>query len=151
MQISVHFSPTPRLLLILQRQPDQQLRQQRVSRLRSEQLHLVPANLLRHGLLLRLRSRGFGVGIRRPLGRDLGGHEVRLEVNMIQRKPLNVITLGQRESDNNNQMITISNCLLIQSTLLLVIWDSANLGQSDNINWMITFSVITLNCSNCWL
>ena len=134
MQISEHFSPTPRLLLILQRQPDQQLRQQRVSRLRPEQLHLVPANLLWHGLLLRLRSRGFGVGIRRPLGRDLGGHEVRLEVNMIQRKPLNVITLGQRESDNIKRMITISNRILMQSTLLLVIWDSVNLGQPDQIN-----------------
>ncbi len=31
-------------------------------------------------------------------------------------KPLNVITLGQRKSDKSNQMLTISNCLLVQST-----------------------------------
>ncbi len=31
-------------------------------------------------------------------------------------KPLNVITLGQKESDSISQMITISGLLLIQST-----------------------------------
>jgi hypothetical protein len=32
----------------------------------------------------------------------------------LQWKPLHVITLGQRESDNINLMITISNCILIK-------------------------------------
>jgi hypothetical protein len=42
-------------------------------------------------------------------GLDLGG-----DSNTV--KPLNVIALGQRESDNINQMITISNLLLIKVT-----------------------------------
>ncbi len=36
--------------------------------------------------------------------------------NVKQWKPLNMITLGQRESDNIHRMITISDCLLTQST-----------------------------------
>jgi hypothetical protein len=67
----------------------------------------------------------------------------------IQRKQLNVITLGQRESDNINRMITISDRLLIQSACLLVIWDLLNLGQFDHINRMITLSVITLSGLHC--
>jgi hypothetical protein len=55
-----------------------------------------------------------------------------------------VITLKQRESDSNNQMITIINCLLIQSTFLLVILDWVNLGQFDHINGVITIYVTTL-------
>jgi hypothetical protein len=43
---------------------------------------------------------------------------------LVQWKPLNVITLGQR--DNINRMITISNCLLLQKGCLLVIWDLLN-------------------------
>ncbi len=42
-------------------------------------------------------------------------------------------------------MITISNCLLIQTTYLLVIWDLAKIGQFDHINRMITLLVITLS------
>jgi hypothetical protein len=58
-------------------------------------------------------------------------------------KPHNVITLGQRESDDINQMITKCNCLLIQSTYyFMVIWDLVNLEQFDHSNWMITLSVI---------
>ncbi len=34
----------------------------------------------------------------------------------LQWNPLNVITWGQRESDNINRMITISDLQLIQST-----------------------------------
>jgi hypothetical protein len=34
----------------------------------------------------------------------------------VQWKPLHVIAEGQRESDNTNQMITISNLLLIKVT-----------------------------------
>ncbi len=67
----------------------------------------------------------------------------------IQRKPLNVITLGQRESDNINRMITISNCLLKQKAFLLFIWDLLNLGQFDHINQKITISVITLSGLHC--
>jgi hypothetical protein len=67
----------------------------------------------------------------------------------IQRKPLNVITLGQRESDNINRMITISNRLLKHKALLLFIWDLLNLGQFDHINRTITISVITLSGLNC--
>ena len=63
--------------------------------------------------------------------------------------PLNVITLGQRESDNINRMITISDCLLIKSACLLVIWDLLNLRQFDHINRMITLSVITLSGLHC--
>jgi hypothetical protein len=55
-------------------------------------------------------------------------------VCLLQGKPLNVITLGQRESDNINRMITISNRLLKQKAFLLVIWDLLNLGQFDRIN-----------------
>jgi hypothetical protein len=68
---------------------------------------------------------------------------------LVQWKPLNVITLGQRESDNINQMITISSCLLIQSDRLLGIWALLNLGQFDHINRMITLSVITLSGLHC--
>ncbi len=45
-----------------------------------------------------------------------------------------MITLGQREIDNINRMITISDRLLIQSACLWVIWDLLNLGQFDHIN-----------------
>jgi hypothetical protein len=57
--------------------------------------------------------------------------------------------LGQRESDNINQMRTISNCLLIKSTYLLIIWDLAYLGQFDHTKQMITLSVITLSGLRC--
>jgi hypothetical protein len=67
----------------------------------------------------------------------------------IQRKQLNVITLGQRESDNINRMITISNRLLKQKAFLLFIWDLLNLGQFDHINRTITISVITLSDLHC--
>jgi hypothetical protein len=67
----------------------------------------------------------------------------------MQWKPLNVITLGQRESDNINRMITISDRLLIQSACLLVIWDLLNLRHFDHINRMITLSVITLSGLHC--
>ena len=67
----------------------------------------------------------------------------------IQWKPLNVITLGQMESDNFNRMITITDCLLIQKGCLLVIWDLLNQGQFDHINRMITLSVITLSGLHC--
>ncbi len=60
-----------------------------------------------------------------------------------------MITLGQRESDNINRMITKSDRLLIQSARLLVIWDLLNLGQFDHINRMITLSVITLSGLHC--
>jgi hypothetical protein len=68
---------------------------------------------------------------------------------VLQWKPLNVITLGQMESDNINRMITITDCLLIQKGCLLVIWDLLNLGQFDHINQMITLSVITLSGLHC--
>jgi hypothetical protein len=67
----------------------------------------------------------------------------------VQWKPLNVITLGQRESENINRMITISDCLLIQSDCLLVILDLINLGKFDHINRVITLSVITLSGLHC--
>ncbi len=67
----------------------------------------------------------------------------------LQWKPLDVSTLGQRESDNINQMITISDCPLIQKGCLLVIWDLLNLGQFDHINRMIILSVITLSGLQC--
>ena len=67
----------------------------------------------------------------------------------IQRKPLNVITLGQRESDNINRMITISNCRLIQSTNFLFFGELVNLGQFDHSNQMITLSVITISGLHC--
>jgi hypothetical protein len=61
---------------------------------------------------------------------------------------LNVIALVQREIDNINQKITISNRLLIQIAYLLVILDLVNPGQIDHTNQTITFSVITLHYSN---
>jgi hypothetical protein len=63
----------------------------------------------------------------------------------VQWKPLNLITLGQRESDDINRMITISDLPLIKSTYLLVMLDLVNLRQFDHINIMITLSVITLS------
>jgi hypothetical protein len=67
----------------------------------------------------------------------------------IQWKPLNVITLGQMESDNINQMITITNCLLIQKSCLLFIWDLVSMGQFDHSIHKITLSVITLSGLHC--
>ncbi len=69
-----------------------------------------------------------------------------LSRKLTQWKPLDVITLGQRESDNINQMITISDCHLLQNSSSLIIWDSVNLGLFDHINRMLTLLVITL-CS----
>ena len=66
----------------------------------------------------------------------------------MQWKRLNMISLGQRKSDNINWMVAISNCLLIRSACLVVIWDLLNLGQFDHINWMITLSMITLSGSH---
>jgi hypothetical protein len=60
-----------------------------------------------------------------------------------------VITLGRRESDNINQMITKHIYLLIQSTYLFVIWDLDNLGQFDHINQMITLTMIILSAIHC--
>jgi hypothetical protein len=67
----------------------------------------------------------------------------------LQWKLLSVITLGQSESDNINQMITISKCLLVQSACLLDSWDLLNLGQFDHINLMIALSGITLSGLHC--
>jgi len=53
---------------------------------------------------------------------------------------LNVIALGLIQRNNINQMITISNLVQIQVT---VIWDLANLGQFDCINQIITISMFT--------
>jgi hypothetical protein len=61
---------------------------------------------------------------------------------------LNTITLGKRGSDNIKPMIIISDCLLIQRTYLLFIWELVNLGQYDHIKRMITLSVIILNSSH---
>jgi hypothetical protein len=60
--------------------------------------------------------------------------------NYLQWNPLNVITFGQRESDNIGQMITISDCLLILTINFLDITNLANLGQLDHINQMILLS-----------
>ena len=61
----------------------------------------------------------------------------------VQWKPINVITLGLRESDNNKQWPTATKYLL------LVIWDLINLEQFYDSNQMITLSVITLSSLNC--
>jgi hypothetical protein len=53
---------------------------------------------------------------------------------------LNVIALGLIQRNNMNQMITISNLVQTQVT---VIWDLANLGQFDCINQIITISMFT--------
>ena len=53
---------------------------------------------------------------------------------------LNVIALGLIQRNNMNQMITISNLVQTQVT---VIWDLANLGQFDCINQKITISMFT--------
>ncbi len=45
-------------------------------------------------------------------------------------KPLNVIMLGQTESDNINQMIKVSNLLVIQLTISAFTWDLVNLITS---------------------
>jgi hypothetical protein len=64
---------------------------------------------------------------------------------LIQCKPLNMITLGQRLTDNIIRMITISGCTFyINSELELV-----NLIKFDHNNWMITLSVITLSGFHC--
>ncbi len=47
----------------------------------------------------------------------------------VQWKPLNVITLGQRESDNINRMMAIRS--KVSNTQFFV---TANLGQFDHIN-----------------
>ncbi len=64
---------------------------------------------------------------------------------MLQWKSLNVITLGESESDNISQMIIKSDLLLIQSTKLTVLWDLINLGSFDPINQMKTLWVIPLS------
>jgi hypothetical protein len=55
---------------------------------------------------------------------------------------LNVITLGESESDNISQLVIISVILLKQSTKLTVFWDLINLGSFDPIKQMKTLSVI---------
>jgi hypothetical protein len=64
---------------------------------------------------------------------------------MLQWKPLNVITLGESESDNISQMIIISDLLLKQSTKLTVLLDLINHGTFDPINQMKTLLVIPLS------
>jgi hypothetical protein len=66
-------------------------------------------------------------------------------------KLLNVIALGERESDNTNRIMIISDPLLIQSACSLVIWDLLNQGQFDPINQMKTISDHLLIQSACWL
>jgi hypothetical protein len=63
----------------------------------------------------------------------------------VKQKPLNVITLGQRESDNINRMITISDPLRIQSGYLGPI----HLVQFDHINRMLSLSEITFRSLHC--
>jgi hypothetical protein len=60
----------------------------------------------------------------------------------LQWKPLNVIALGQRQSDNINQKVTIYG-----STKYI----KSKLGRSniDRINRMITLSLITLSGFHC--
>ncbi len=60
-------------------------------------------------------------------------------------KPLNVITLGESESDKISQIKIISDLLLIQSTKLTVFWDLINQGSFDPINKMKTLLVIPLS------
>jgi hypothetical protein len=54
---------------------------------------------------------------------------------IIQQKPLNVITLGQRKTDNINKKITKSETP--KGSLLKVIKDLANLVQLDQINRIV--------------
>ncbi len=54
---------------------------------------------------------------------------------IIQQKPLNVITLGQRKTDNINKKITKSETP--KGSLLKVIKDFANLVQLDQINRIV--------------
>ena len=55
-------------------------------------------------------------------------------------KPLNVITLGQTETDSNNRIITISKRRLgIKESFYLF-----NLDQFDHINRLITLPIIAL-------
>ena len=65
----------------------------------------------------------------------------------VQWKPLNVITLGQRESDNIIRMITISKSP--SPIKYLTKSNMTKLGQFDHINRMITLSVITLSGFHC--
>jgi hypothetical protein len=51
----------------------------------------------------------------------------------IKWKPLNVITLGEQESDNINQMISISILLLTQNNQYMISWDWVSLSQIDRI------------------
>jgi len=53
---------------------------------------------------------------------------------LLQWKPLNVITLGQRESDNINRLITLT-----KQAFRLVDCKNAK-WASDNFNLLITFT-----------
>ncbi len=44
-----------------------------------------------------------------------GTKRISIKISIIQWKPLNVITVGQTESDNTNRMLTKSDLLLIHS------------------------------------
>ncbi len=70
---------------------------------------------------------------------------------MIQFKPLNVIALLQKDSDNINQMITINNrykvvlkteVMICNDAYWLILYNMIALLQkdSDNINQMITIN-----------
>ncbi len=67
----------------------------------------------------------------------------------LQCKPLNVITLGHRETDNINQMIaTCQSSSQIKDCIERYLW-LGQLGQLNQIKGMITFSVITLMGFHC--
>jgi hypothetical protein len=56
-------------------------------------------------------------------------------------KPLNVITLGLRENNNINQMITITG-FYIESYCNI---EQIDHSQSDPNKWLITFTIIALS------
>ena len=68
---------------------------------------------------------------------------------LIQWKPFNVITLGQRETDNINRMITISKLTRHQHKVKTSELGQDNLGKFDHNKRMITLSVITLSGFHC--
>ncbi len=68
---------------------------------------------------------------------------------LLQLEPLNVITLGKRETDNINRMITVSELTRHLHKVKMFEFGQDNLGKFDHNNRVITLSVITLSGFYC--